>query len=194
MFISSQKAHREMGPSVPQTAYGYAPDLNERGNTEATATAIRDQMSAILRAGPRQIMPGSSDLAVLGYGPGAASSPAPAGRPRAARGGRLPAAPRRVRTGRDYGGELNPSGDPEALRALRQNSAWGPMTNFTNAQLTQMPPMRDPLLVDRSAMAGMHGGALPAKTRVSAGSCVRGGCLECGGMCPMAAKRVRAAR
>lgn len=158
MFESSQKPLFSRAPSQPQAGYGVAADLNrdQRGNTSITSGLIRDQLRANLAAGPQPILPGRSDLAQLGYG---------------LAGGRL----------RARGGELgvNAIGDPAALAALaaRKESTWGPATGQTQAQLTFWPPMRDPLTNDRSAMAGMHGGAMPKKQSI----CMRGGCLTCGG-------------
>jgi hypothetical protein len=158
MFVSSQKPLFSRAPSQPQAGYGAAADLNrdQRGNTATTSSLIRDQMRANLAAGPQPILPGRSDLAQLGYG---------------LAGGRL----------RARGGEMgtNAIGDPAALTALasRNASTWGPATGSTTAQLTMWPPMRDPLTNDRSAMAGMHGGAMPKKQSI----CMRGGCLTCGG-------------
>jgi len=165
-----------MAPRVPQSGYGYAADLNrtERGNTVITTDLIRAQMGAAIQAGPRQYVAGSSDLAQLGY-------PAV----RSISGGRMRARGGRVQI---RGGAIgtNPSGDPVALKGLRAESTWGPATNYTTAQLTLWPPMVDPLTNDRSAMAGLHGGALK-KPRAM---CMRGGCLTCGGF--YKAKRGRA--
>lgn len=160
-----------MAPRVPQAGYGYAADLNrtERGNTATTTRLIRAQMGAAIQAGPRQYVAGSSDLAQLGY-------PAV----RSISGGRMRS---RIRGGAIG---VNPSGDPVALEGLRAGSTWGPATNYTTAQLTLWPPMVDPLTNDRSAMAGMHGGALKKPRAL----CMRGGCLTCGGL--YKAKRVPA--